>query len=213
LTTSGSGPLATVCASRGQVGNGAGPEVTSQGSGRRFCIRSGIHQRRSQLGERLGRQLQMSVHSRAGSMVPRFASTSSWARLKAGMAATASFIRRHRARSRHCHPCRLGELRRELSAFYRTIGRPSIALELMIRMLVVGYCFGIRSDRRHIDRPQKDAEGRESPFPAQPIQCDQSCYVERHLRGLDPWSLSESWGNRPILELVARTRGVFDDLR
>src|SRR5499425_2784639 len=42
----------------------------------------------------------------------------------------------------------LGELRRELSAFYSTIGRPSIAPELMMRMLLVGYCFGIRSERR-----------------------------------------------------------------
>ena len=42
----------------------------------------------------------------------------------------------------------LSELRRELSAFYSTIGRPSIAPELMIRMLLVGYCFGIRSERR-----------------------------------------------------------------
>src|SRR6478672_4471318 len=42
----------------------------------------------------------------------------------------------------------LGELRRELSAFYSTIGRPSIAPELMIRTLLFGYCFGIRSERR-----------------------------------------------------------------
>ena len=28
------------------------------------------------------------------------------------------------------------------------VGRPSIAPELMIRMLLVGYCFGIRSERR-----------------------------------------------------------------
>src|SRR6202043_3676621 len=42
----------------------------------------------------------------------------------------------------------LGELRRELSGFYSMIGRPSIAPELMIRMLLVGYCFGIRSERR-----------------------------------------------------------------
>ena len=42
----------------------------------------------------------------------------------------------------------LGELRRELFAFYSTTGRPSIAPELMIRMLLVGYCFGIRSERR-----------------------------------------------------------------
>jgi transposase len=42
----------------------------------------------------------------------------------------------------------LGELRRELAAFYSNIGRPSIDPELMIRMLLVGYCFGIRSERR-----------------------------------------------------------------
>ncbi len=39
----------------------------------------------------------------------------------------------------------LEELRRELAPFYSNIGRPSIDLELMIRMLLVGYCFGIRS--------------------------------------------------------------------
>src|SRR6202163_2516548 len=42
----------------------------------------------------------------------------------------------------------LGELRRELSSFYSTMGRPSVDPELMIRMLIVGYCFGIRSERR-----------------------------------------------------------------
>src|SRR5258705_6288847 len=41
-----------------------------------------------------------------------------------------------------------GELRRELSPFYSTLGRPSIDPELMIRMLIVGYCFGIRSEPR-----------------------------------------------------------------
>jgi transposase len=42
----------------------------------------------------------------------------------------------------------LGELRRYLAAFYSPLGRPSIDPELMIRMLIVGYCFGIRSERR-----------------------------------------------------------------
>src|SRR6188474_1686468 len=42
----------------------------------------------------------------------------------------------------------LGELRRELTLFYSAIGRPSVDSELMIRMLIVGYCFGIRSERR-----------------------------------------------------------------
>ena len=42
----------------------------------------------------------------------------------------------------------LGELRRELAGFYSTMGRPSIDPELMIRMLIIGYCSGIRSERR-----------------------------------------------------------------
>jgi transposase len=42
----------------------------------------------------------------------------------------------------------LAELRRELSPFYSSTGRPSIDPELMIRMLIIGYCFGIRSERR-----------------------------------------------------------------
>ena len=42
----------------------------------------------------------------------------------------------------------LGELREHLAAFYSHTGRPSIDPELMIRMLIVGYCFGIRSERR-----------------------------------------------------------------
>src|ERR1043165_5104555 len=42
----------------------------------------------------------------------------------------------------------LGELRQELAPFYSSIGRPSIDPDLMIRMLIVGYCYGIRSERR-----------------------------------------------------------------
>jgi len=42
----------------------------------------------------------------------------------------------------------LASVRRELSGHYSTIGRPSIDPELMIRMLIVGYCFAIRSERR-----------------------------------------------------------------
>jgi transposase len=42
----------------------------------------------------------------------------------------------------------LGELRGKLSPFYSDIGRPSIDPELMIRMLIVGYCYGIRFERK-----------------------------------------------------------------
>src|SRR5580698_2012473 len=40
------------------------------------------------------------------------------------------------------------ELRERLAPFYSEIGRPSIDPELMIRMLIVSYCYGIRSERR-----------------------------------------------------------------
>jgi transposase len=40
------------------------------------------------------------------------------------------------------------ELREKLTPFYSEIGRPSIDPELMIRMLIIGYCYGIRSERR-----------------------------------------------------------------
>ncbi len=42
----------------------------------------------------------------------------------------------------------LGDMRRHLAPFYSTTGRPSVDPELMIRMLIVGYAFGIRSERR-----------------------------------------------------------------
>ena len=42
----------------------------------------------------------------------------------------------------------LAELREKLEPFYSEIGRPSIDPELMIRMLIVGYCYGIRFERR-----------------------------------------------------------------
>jgi transposase len=42
----------------------------------------------------------------------------------------------------------LSDIRAHLRPFYSEIGRPSIDPELMIRMLIIGYCFGIRSERR-----------------------------------------------------------------
>jgi transposase len=42
----------------------------------------------------------------------------------------------------------LREVRKQLRAFYSEIGRPSIDPELMIRMLMVGCCNGLRSERK-----------------------------------------------------------------
>src|SRR5205823_6876624 len=41
----------------------------------------------------------------------------------------------------------LSWVHRELAAYYPKMGRPSIDPELMIRMLIVGYVFAIRSER------------------------------------------------------------------
>jgi hypothetical protein len=38
----------------------------------------------------------------------------------------------------------LADVHQQLKPFYSKIGRPSVDPELMIRMLIVGYCYGIR---------------------------------------------------------------------
>ena len=42
----------------------------------------------------------------------------------------------------------LDGLRAQLAPHYSAMGRPSVDPELMIRMLIIGYCYGIRSERR-----------------------------------------------------------------
>jgi len=42
----------------------------------------------------------------------------------------------------------LDAVRAHLAPFYSSTGRPSVDPELLIRTLIVGYCFGIRSERR-----------------------------------------------------------------
>ncbi|MFQ6007206.1 MAG: transposase [Woeseia sp.] len=42
----------------------------------------------------------------------------------------------------------LSELREHLAPYYSHTGRPSVDPELMIRMLLIGYCLGIRSERQ-----------------------------------------------------------------
>ena len=42
----------------------------------------------------------------------------------------------------------LTDLRVRLAPFYSSVGRPSIDPELLIRMMLIGYCSGIRSERR-----------------------------------------------------------------
>ena len=42
----------------------------------------------------------------------------------------------------------LADLRHKLADHYSHTGRPSVDPELLLRMLIVGYCYGIRSERR-----------------------------------------------------------------
>lgn len=42
----------------------------------------------------------------------------------------------------------LADVHREMAAFNSHTGRPSVDPELLMRMLIVGYCYGIRSERR-----------------------------------------------------------------
>ena len=42
----------------------------------------------------------------------------------------------------------LGGMHEQLASYYSELGRPSIDPELMVRMLIVGYCYGLRSERK-----------------------------------------------------------------
>jgi hypothetical protein len=58
----------------------------------------------------------------------------------------------------------LGELRRYLAPFYGHTDLPPVDPELMIRTLIVGYCFATRSERRlceevHVNPAYKRREG------------------------------------------------------
>ena len=48
----------------------------------------------------------------------------------------------------------LSDLRSRMAEHYSRTGRPSIDPELMIRMLIVGYSYGIRSERRLCEEVQ-----------------------------------------------------------
>jgi transposase len=45
----------------------------------------------------------------------------------------------------------LSDVRQKLAPYYSDIGRPSLDPELMLRMLLIGYIYGIRSERRLVD--------------------------------------------------------------
>ena len=45
----------------------------------------------------------------------------------------------------------LSDIRQKLAAYYSAMGRPSLDPELVIRMLLIGYIYGIRSERRLVE--------------------------------------------------------------
>jgi transposase len=45
----------------------------------------------------------------------------------------------------------LSDVRQKLAPYYSNIGRPSLDPELMLRMLLIGYIYGIRSERRLVE--------------------------------------------------------------
>ena len=53
----------------------------------------------------------------------------------------------------------LADMHERLQPYYSEIGRPSIDPELIIRMLIVGYCYGLRSERRRRRRRYKPPIG------------------------------------------------------
>ena len=109
----------------------------------------------------------------------------------------------------------LSELRRELAPFYSTLGRPSIDPELMIRMLIVGYCFGIRSERQRSTSiwPTGGSAGSGStamspiipPSPrigmavsARAISCDASLRRSCSAASLRVWSAAKPLRSMPV---------------
>jgi transposase len=69
----------------------------------------------------------------------------------------------------------LSWVHRELAPFYPKLGRPSIDPELMIRMLIIGYVFAIRSERAlcrdvHVTWPIAGSVGSQSRTRSQTIR-------------------------------------------
>ena len=60
----------------------------------------------------------------------------------------------------------LGGMHARLKPYYSEIGRPSIDPELMIRMLIIGYCYGLRSERS--DARSRSAFGLPVVLPPRP---------------------------------------------
>jgi transposase len=108
----------------------------------------------------------------------------------------------------------LVDLREKLAPFYSDIGRPSIDPELMIRALIVGYCYGIRFERRlceevklHLGYRCMDAglvKGEGFAVDASVMEADASRYHGKAPGEID-WSASEHQ-TRAVAEFLTGLR-------
>lgn len=77
----------------------------------------------------------------------------------------------------------LDGLHSQLAGHYSHTGRPSVPPELMIRMLIIGYCYGIRSERRLCcvlyQLPDRHGQGH---YPG----CGSNAGVSTSRGGIDP---------------------------
>ena len=102
----------------------------------------------------------------------------------------------------------LDTVRKQLEPFYSEIGRPSVDPELMIRMLLIGYCYSIRSERRLCDevRFNLGSLGGQQVVPLEPPQ------PAPRARDREPSSREENmtWADWPTAPVstrpLARTR-------
>jgi Transposase domain (DUF772) len=100
------------------------------------------------------------------------------------------------------------ELRRELASYYSKLGRPSVDPELMMRMLIVGYCFGIRSERRFgLDGQVPDhstfSKNRHGRF-RKASRATRACHQKRQAARLR--SISQSLTTRPSAQQLKSRR-------
>jgi transposase len=65
------------------------------------------------------------------------------------------------------------EFREKLEPFYSEIGRPAIDPDLMIRMLIVGCCYGIRFERKLCEEVELHLAYRPCARRFHPITCRQ----------------------------------------
>lgn len=74
----------------------------------------------------------------------------------------------------------LSNIRAHLANFYSHTGCPSVDPELLIRMLLVGYCFGIRSERRPCEEVYLNLACRALAVAFMPTGADQAVDIALH---------------------------------